>query len=68
MSKHHTVKILRAELERVNNEIDMRIIKGLSYAREARRHKLLTSQLRRLAPRQFTLLGRSLSFVSAFMF
>lgn len=68
MSKHRTVKILRAELERVNQEIDMRIIRGVSYAREARRHKFLLSQLRRLAPRQFTWFGRSMSFVSAFMF
>ena len=68
MSKHHTVKILRAELDRVNQEIDLRIIKGFSYAREARRHKFLLSQLRRLAPSQFTWFGRSLSFVSALMF
>ena len=66
MSKHQTIKTIRMELAKINQEIDLRIIKGVAYAREARRHKYLTSQLARLSPRR-SLFGK-LSFMSAFMF
>jgi hypothetical protein len=68
MSKHQAIKMIRLEIERLNQEIDLRIIKGVSYAREAKRHRFLQSQLQRLAPRREHWLGRSLSFMSAFMF
>ncbi|MDE2041111.1 MAG: hypothetical protein KGI59_01855 [Patescibacteria group bacterium] len=48
MSKHQTKKIIRAEIERLNQEIDLRIIRGVSYRREARRHRFLMTQLARL--------------------
>ncbi len=67
MSKHQAIKTIRTELELLNQEIDLRIIKGVSYRREARRHKLLKAQLARLAPRRSNWLG-SFSFMSAFMF
>ena len=38
-------KVIRRELEELNNKIDEKILKGLSYVREARRHKFLLSQL-----------------------
>jgi hypothetical protein len=60
MSKHQAVKEIRRELDRVNQEIDLKIIKGVPYAREARRHKFLMSQLRQLMPTR-SLFGR-LSF------
>jgi len=66
MSKHQTVKFIRMELDKLNQEIDLRIIKGMNYAREARRHRYLTSQLNRLSPRS-RWMGK-LSFMSAFMF
>jgi hypothetical protein len=68
MSKHQAVRTIRAEIERLNQEIDLRIIKGVSYRREALRHKFLTAQLARLQPKRSNWLGRSLSFVSMFMF
>lgn len=52
MSKHQAIKTIRMEIDRINQEIDLRIIKGVSYRREAIRHKFLMSQLRRLAPRR----------------
>lgn len=45
MSKQNLEKILRRELEALNDQIDEKIIKGLSYAREAKRHKFLLSSL-----------------------
>ena len=45
MSKQNLEKILRSELEVLNDIIDHKIIKGLSYAREAKRHKFILSKL-----------------------
>jgi hypothetical protein len=39
---------IRKELRKLNDKIDFNIVKGQSYDREARRHKDLVSQLRRL--------------------
>ena len=49
MSKTHTVKAIKSELQKINNVIDQKIIKGISYAREAHQHKALLSQLSRLS-------------------
>ncbi|MBX4189283.1 hypothetical protein KW785_01650 [Candidatus Parcubacteria bacterium] len=48
MSKRHLESLLKEELGSVNDLIDRKIIKGLSYAREARRHKFITARLRQL--------------------
>lgn len=48
MSKYNLERALIRELEALNDIIDSKIIKGLSYAREARRHKFLQSSLYRL--------------------
>lgn len=45
MSKQNLEKILRDELEVLNDVIDHKIIKGLSYTREAKRHKFILSSL-----------------------
>ena len=66
MRKHQTIKTIRRELDKLNQEIDLRIIRGMSYAREARRHKFLIMQLKRLSP-QRTMFG-SFSFMHTFMF
>jgi hypothetical protein len=64
MSKHQAIRTIRAEIDHLNEIIDLKIIKGLSYRREALRHKALMAQLARLAPRRswFARLG----FASAF--
>ncbi len=41
MSKYRAERALRRELENLNEIIDQKIIRGLSYAREARRHKFI---------------------------
>lgn len=35
---------IKKEIKKLNNEIDLKIIKGLPYKAEARRHKFLVSQ------------------------
>ena len=45
MSKQNLEKILKKELEVLNDQIDEKIIRGLSYAKEARRHKFILTSL-----------------------
>lgn len=45
MSKQDLEKALRKELTTLNYEIDRRIVKGLSYVREAKRHRFILSSL-----------------------
>ncbi len=66
MSKQQAIRAIRSEITRINQEIDLKIIKGVSYRRESLRHKSLMSQLARLEGR--SIFARSLQFVSAFMF
>ncbi len=44
MSKITLAHNLRKEIKKLNREIDLKIIKGLPYKAEARRHKFLVSQ------------------------
>ncbi len=67
MSKQQTVKVIRDELEKLNQEIDLSIIKGVSYKRKSLRHKFLTAQLSRLTPKRMWF-EKSFSFVNAFIF
>ena len=56
-------KTLQRELSQINRKIDMLIIKGQSYAYEAKKHKMLTRQLRALSGQGFfSRLTGSLSF------
>ena len=50
MSRNDVIKNIDLELERLNHQIDLKIIRGLDYRREARRHRWLTSQLADLSP------------------
>ena len=45
MSKQKLSKIIKRELAALNETIDWKIVKGLSYQSEARRHKMLLRQL-----------------------
>lgn len=65
MSKQAFEKEIRKELDRLNRRIDEKIIRGLSYAAEARRHKQLIARLR---PARTGFFSRSLSFISTLMF
>lgn len=44
MSKIKLAGTIRKEIKKLNRDIDLKIIKGLPYKAEARRHKFLVSQ------------------------
>jgi hypothetical protein len=46
MSKYKIVSTIQRELEKINERIDMKILQGQSYRKEAKQHKVLMSQLR----------------------
>lgn len=48
MSKSQVRHSIIQELSRLNNEIDRRIVRGLPYGFQARRHRVLLAQLRRI--------------------
>jgi len=45
MSKEKLVKTISREIEEINETIDIKVIKGIPYRAEAKRHKLLLSML-----------------------
>ena len=45
MSKHKLITTINRELKDINEVIDWKIIKGLPYKREAKRHRLLLGML-----------------------
>jgi len=63
MSKHATIKAIEYELDIINRQIDMKIITGRSYKKDALRHKYLLAQLRAIRAREsfnfFTKLSHS---------
>ncbi len=44
MSKYKLAYNVQKEIKRLNHEIDLKIIRGLPYRAEARRHRFLMSQ------------------------
>lgn len=64
MSRNKLVYSIHDELKRLNEQIDLKIIKGQSYAREAKAHKRLRSQLSQV--RRSAWLTRSFGFASFF--
>jgi hypothetical protein len=45
MSKEKLITTINREIEDLNEQIDWKVIKGMPYKREAKRHKLLVSML-----------------------
>lgn len=62
MGKYNLERRLRRELRVINEQIDDKIIRGLSYAREAKRHKFIVSTLNRIRSTERSWFERSLSF------
>lgn len=62
MTKHQAIRAIRQELDYINQMIDLKIIKGLPYSRESRRHRALMSQLNRLSPHR-SIFSRMFSLV-----
>ena len=46
MSQREYLKIVERELQRINKVIDLKILRGEDYSREARDHKLLLKKVR----------------------
>jgi hypothetical protein len=70
MSKQQVEKTIRAELEVLNEVIDQKIIRGLSYRKEGYRHKFLISQLGHMRKEHFfkkNWFERSVRLASAFL-
>jgi len=67
MSKQNLEKTLQKELGVLNDQIDQKIIKGLSYVRESRRHKFILARLSDIKRSSRSgWLSKSFSFVSSF--
>ena len=67
MSKYNVEKMLHIELESLNNRIDMKIIKGLSYTKEARQHKYLLARLLQSKKSSRISIFSRMSFVPTFL-
>ena len=52
----------------LNKEIDMKIIRGLSYSEESRRHKTLLARLKHATPDRSWWLKRSVNLISTLVF
>ncbi len=48
MSKEKLHTLITRELSKLNAKIDQKTIRGISYSKEARRHRALMSQMRQL--------------------
>lgn len=70
MSKYILEKNIRAELKKVNDVIDLKIIKGVSYRREALKHRFLLNRmvdLHRVSRFHSNWLQRSVNVVATFL-
>lgn len=66
MTKSQIKYELKQEIAEINKLIDKKILKGQTYTREARQHKLLLARYAVLT--QSSMIARSMKFVSAMMF
>jgi hypothetical protein len=64
MSPYQLKNVIDKELEKLNATIDLKIIEGESYRRDAQRHKMLLSQIKHIRRKQW--LKRSMRFMSLF--
>ncbi len=46
MSQKQYVKMLEKEIQKINKKIDLKILQGEAYSKEARDHKLLLQKVR----------------------
>ncbi|MDO8510269.1 MAG: hypothetical protein Q7S15_01455 [bacterium] len=65
MSKHQVEQLIENKIRLVNANIDRKIVEGRPYLAEARRHKFLLRELRRIKGRQRSFF-QSLSFLGFF--
>ncbi len=53
MSQTQYLKMLEKEIQRINKKIDLKIVEGKNYMKEAREHKLLLRKVRYHSRRSF---------------
>lgn len=64
MTREQYIKIIERELHNINKKIDVKILQGMDYAREAREHKQLLHKIRQHKRKGF--LGRFLNGLNKF--
>ncbi len=68
MSKIKLAINVKRELKKLNHEIDLKIIKGLPYRAEARRHRFLTTQFYTFSsPSRISFFRRTLHIFASFV-
>lgn len=70
MSKRNLEKNIKDEMDKLNDTIDLKIIRGLPYKREASRHKFLLMRLmdlRRFSTINSSLLQRCTKVIASFV-
>ena len=65
MTQQQVYRVIVEEIAMLNKEIDLKIIKGRSYAEESRRHKVLLARLKHTSPQPMWWLKRSVNLISA---
>ncbi len=53
MNKEQYIKIIERELHSINKRIDMKILQGVEYRKEARDHKILQKKMRQHSQQSF---------------
>ncbi len=66
MSTYKKLVTIKKEIARLNDIIDRKILRGVSYREEARRHKFLISERRALTQASF--FSKTFNLVSTFLF
>ena len=66
MKRYILIRRLEGEIAKLNEEIDMRIVRGISYKMLSRQHKMLMAELRSLK-RTPSLMNRFTSYASVFL-
>lgn len=64
MSKKQYLSIIEQEIHNINKKIDIKILQGVDYAREAREHKQLLHKIRQHKRKGF--FGRFLNSLNRF--
>lgn len=64
MTKEQYLKIIEREIHNINKRIDMKILQGVDYTREAREHKQLLHKIRQHSRKG--ILGNFLNLLNRF--
>jgi hypothetical protein len=64
MSREQYLKIVEREIHNINKKIDIKILQGMDYSREAIEHKQLLHKIRQHSRRGF--FGNLLNFLNRF--